>query len=191
MESIRDIKTMTEQEQLFLNTISDIKDKLSKRDSYSIIRGSGLLRHLLIDGEPLVHVVNRKFKLKIEFETLDFTFKIPIRPLIHWKTLDASAFPNARKIRVDLKGFLGADCLTFKDHDFTVKDILKACAHIKGGVHSGVAKTDKDKDILNLDEVLKVGGLDATLAALVGILRVTFVALEPLVEGITKEQTAI
>lgn len=172
-------------EKLFLSTLDDIEEKIKKGDAYSITRAAGLLRHLLLDGEPLVHAVNRKHRLKVEFETIDFTFKIPIRPHIHWQNLDPTELnPGALRITVDLQSFLAAEVLVYDQHDFTVKDILKAVAHIKGGVHSGKAKNDKEAAMLKLDELISIKELDASTAALKGILSVAVNGLQPLANTI-------
>jgi hypothetical protein len=174
-----------DKESLFLSTVTDIKEKIEKGDSYSITRAAGLLRHLFLDGEPLLHAVNRKHKIKIEFETMDFTLKIPIRPYLHWQDLDPTGKnEGARRIKIGLKEFLAAEILVYQDYDFTVKDVLKAAAHIKGGIHSGVAKDEADVALLKFDEVLSVGGLDASTAALKSILAVAVNGLRPLVNAV-------
>jgi hypothetical protein len=178
---------MTPQEIFFLNTLDDLEEKLNRGDAYSIIRASGLLRQLLIDNEPLVHQINRRYRLRIEFEVIGI-FKLPIRPVICWQNLDPSNFPNARKTRLRLDNFLSAECLVFRDYDFTVKDVITACAHMKGGIHSGKAENEKEEGILDFDEILKIGGLDATLAALRGIIKITQIALKPLVQAIAEQQ---
>jgi hypothetical protein len=179
---------MTGKEQLFLDTVRDIQSKIVENNRYSITRASALLRQLLIDESPLIHQVNRRHRLKLEFETIDFTMKPPLKPLLHWQNLDASPFPRARKVRIDLDGLLRAQCLTFKEHEYSVLDILKACAHLKGGVHSGTPKTDKEEALLDLDEVFKIGPLDGSLAALRGILIVTLAGLRPLIDAIQNDK---
>ena len=178
---------MTGKEQLFLDTVRDIQSKIVENNRYSITRASALLRQLLIDESPLIHQVNRRYRLKLEFETIDFTMKPPLKPLLHWQNLDASPFPTARKVRINLDGLLGARCLTFKEHEYSVLDILKACAHLKGRAlwH---AENGKEEALLDLDEVFKIGSLDSSLAALRGILIVTLTGLRPLIDAIQNDQ---
>ena len=178
-------ETMDPTEKLFLNTVEDVEKKLVSNTEYDLIRASGLLRQLFLDEHPLVHQVNKKFKLKLQFTTMDFTFKPPTRPLIHWQNLDPSAAPpGAMRITTNLKGFLGAECLTFQSHEYTVREIILAAAHLKGGIHSGKPKEPEQESLLKLDEVLKVHGLDASLASLRGLVAVSLDALKPLVEAV-------
>ncbi|MEE8169381.1 MAG: hypothetical protein V3T70_02425, partial [Phycisphaerae bacterium] len=86
----------------------------------------------------------------------------------------------------NLDRLIGAHCLTFKDHDYTARDVIKAAAHLKGGVHAGKPETARDMGLLDLDEVLRVGGIDASLAALRCIINVVLRGLQPLVDAIAK-----
>jgi len=98
-----------------------------------------------------------------------------------------SVHPNYHKLfgvktkTVNSQQFLSTKCLFYRGHNYSVSDVIKACAHIRGGVHSGVANSEKEKGILDLDEVLEVGGVDATLATLKGIMKISIKGLEPLV----------
>lgn len=105
---------MLNDSEIFMQTVSDLEAKLTEGSAYGLTKASGLLRHLFLDSSPLVHRVNRTCKIKLQFETIDFTSKPPIRPQIHWFTLDASASPNAKKITVNLNKFLGAEILDLK-----------------------------------------------------------------------------
>jgi hypothetical protein len=166
---------VTEPEQLFLDTVADLKDKMARGDGYALIKASGLLRLLLADAHPLVR-----------FETIDYTMKPPYPQLIifRWSVLDASAIPGARKRSSTLDEFLAAEILTFEGKEFTVLQVIRAAAHVKGGVHAGTAESDHEQALLDLGRALTVGGLDASVAALRGIIAVTLAALEPIVAAV-------
>ena len=59
---------MTEVENLFVNTIKDIENRLSNSDPYEILLISGLIRKLFFDDYPLVDQVNRIYRFKLQFE---------------------------------------------------------------------------------------------------------------------------
>lgn len=234
---------MDEIESLFLGTVNDIEQKLSNGITYNLIRGSGLIRHLFLDSDSLVNQVNRKFRLKLQFNIVDIStiknsffpksegklviqwdnidpahlveyalfYKIPLQGLLDGKHIEDMMFPknytpllirqyelkdgtyeqdsihpNYHKLfgvktkTVTLQQFLSIKCLFYRGHNYSVSDIIKACAHVRGGIHSGVANSEKEKSILDLNEVLEVGGVDATLATLKGIMKVSVNGLEPL-----------
>lgn len=172
----------TDEEHLFLSTLADIDRKVMSGDRYSLIRAAGLLRQLLLDS--LVHVINRKYRIPIKFSTLDFSKPPPIKPEIHWQTLDPSQFPEAPTVTCSLDHFLSAPCLQWKSAIATVKDLIKACANAKGGIHLGEARTEEEQVLLDWDKVFSMAGKEPSLRALAGVCRVVLVGLRPLAEGI-------
>lgn len=172
----------TEEECFFLSTLADIDRKVVNGDRYSLIRAAGLLRQLLLDR--LVHVVNRKYRAPIEFSTIDFTTPPPIKPEVHWQTLDPSRFPGAPTVTCSLDQFLAAPCLQWKSTNATVKDLIRACANAKGGIHLGKAKTGEEQLLLDWDIVFSMAENEPSLSALAGICRVVLVGLRSLAENI-------
>jgi hypothetical protein len=179
---------MTERERLFLDTIADLEAKASLADRYALIKASGLLRLLLIDGSALVHQVSRAHRVPLRFETVDYTLKPPFPEsiLFHWISLDASGSPDAKRRTSTLGEFLGVECLASEGRYFTVRNVILAAALLKGGVHAGKPRTDDERAPLDLDQVLNVGGFDASVATLRGIIAVTLVALRPIVDAVKK-----
>ena len=55
---------MIDSEALFLRTLDDCRSAIAGEDEYELLRSTGLLRQLLIDGRPLVDVVNQKYHKK-------------------------------------------------------------------------------------------------------------------------------
>jgi hypothetical protein len=248
---------MEELELLYLNTIEDIKEKLLRGDRYHIIKASGLLRHLFLDSEPLIHQINRQHRAKLLFSIVDHSTMPMIvddepqhRPIVFWRNLDPSqidadlewvtlgsqemeaidgdlsklrlpSYTNRLPIsvkrwfhpetqeweeisttpnyyamlrnagiqvmtkQIKLTEFLATHCLSFHQFDYSVKDIIKTCAHYKGGVHSVNPIDDKDRKILNLDEVMSIAGLEASLANLKGISMIAIDGLETLTQAIS------
>ena len=174
----------TEPERFFLNTLTEIEDKLQERSAYSVIRASALLRQLILDERPLVNEVSRTYGKKLRFETLDYTIEPPVKPDVHWTNLDPGFFPGAKTITVDLRTLLAAPCLTTHGRVATVKDLIKACANAKGGVHLGPPKPGGEETILAWDRSARLLGTEPSLRALAGICRVVLRGLKPLVDEI-------
>jgi len=122
-------------EELFLETIKDLRSKTRSKKPYHLIRACGLCRHLLLDESALAHQVNRRYKLKITFRIKDYT-NTPlsnnykgrggrtILPLGESKTAKEAEFFNTKVIFA-------------RKHEFTVREIILAGSHYFGGVHSG------------------------------------------------------
>jgi hypothetical protein len=177
---------VSEAEQLFVSTVIDIDRKAVAGDHYSLIRASGLLRQLLLDDTPLVQTVNRIHRLRLQFRTIDFTLPPPIEPEAHWMVLDPSPFPGARTIACTCLQFLAAPCLKWKHKVARVKDLIRACANAKGGVHLGKAKTADEQLVLDWDEVVTVLGEQPSLRAIAGVCRVALRGLGTLVDAIER-----
>lgn len=169
-----------DEENFFLSTLQDIDLKIAAGDRYSLIRASGLLRQLLLDG--LLHRVNRSHKLSIKFCTINF-YKYPppdMKVSAHWRSLDPSYFPGADTIECSLDRFLEAPCLVFQDHQATVKDLIRACANAKGGVHLGKARMSAEQVVLDWDQAITLIGEEPSLMAIKGICRIVLAGLKDL-----------
>lgn len=178
----------TKEETLFLNTIRDIQLKLLDGSAYSIIKASGLLRLLFLDGQPLVHRVNRRFHLPLRFETSDFRTMLPLEPDMHWISLDASGLTGENTLQISLTEFLHACCLNYKSLTAKVIDVISVAAHVKGGIHFGNPKTEGEELVCSLDEIMTLAGEDVSLVALKSICTVAIKGLEPLVHAIQSKK---
>lgn len=171
---------------LFLSTLQDIDSKILSCDKYSLIRASGLLRQIFIDG--LLNTVNSKYKLKIEFKILDSSDDLPVKfdKMIHWISIDPTDFPKARTIECNVSDFLNTPCLTMNNSKANVKDLIRACANAKGGVHLGKARNENEQSILDLDEAIQILGEEPSLLAIRGVCRISLYGFKNLVQNIQK-----
>jgi len=176
-------------EKLFLETILDIEKKISSGSDYDLIRSAGLLRQLFIDENPLVHAVNRNYRIEIVFKTADCQKELPegLEKSIHISMLDSSKYPSAKTIESNIKNFLKAPCFKHDGTTATVKDLIKACANAKGGVHLGRGKTDEENSVLNLDEISSILGKEPSLLLVSDICKVSLKALLPLKNAILEK----
>ena len=184
--------TKTEEEHLFLGTVADIQQKLQDGSKYAIIRAAGLLRQLFLDSTPLMVKVNSLHRLKLTFTILDPSFELPIPVQEQWKNPDPSGFPGARTVQVTLQQLLKTEILLFGGQVATVKDLITACANVKGGIHLGRARTPGVETIVSFDKVFGLLGDELSVFGLSGLCRVALNGLKPLIERAisTKEDKA-
>lgn len=157
---------------LFLRTLDDLDGRLQPGQAeYDIIRMSGLLRQLLVDGNNLVDQVNRTRRIKISYKA--YSFHAPIEPdvvfwaLGDWLTPNTPAGSAAGYLTLtegvrqpsppegtpdtmtpqDLAKdrFLALQVVLYHGHVFTVKEIILYLANAAGGVHAGEPKDDKEQ----------------------------------------------
>jgi hypothetical protein len=171
---------------LFLSTLDDVREKIRSGDKYKIVKASGLLRHLLIDEHPLLHQINRHYKLPIRFYVNDYKERDYLpghTPTFHWMDLSPYNIKTKDTYRVKLDEFLAIVCVTVEGDKYTVKDIICSAAHIMGGVHSGKPKDERDIKFINLDKYIPIA-VDPALMSIASICNVTLDALKDLEEKV-------
>jgi hypothetical protein len=177
---------LSEEENLFLCTVIDLDQKVTAGDRYSVIRASGLLRQLLLDETPLVHAVNRQYRLELSFQTVDFSQPLPVEAQAHWQALDPEPFPGARTQSCSLKQFLGAPCLAWNGRNARVSDLIRACANAKGGIHFGRTKIADEKIVLDWDQAINLLGEEPSIRAISAVCRVSLRGLSGLLSAIQR-----
>jgi len=187
---------MTEHEKLLINTLEDLQSRLDKGDEYNLVRGSALIRQVLIDGGNLLSLVNKNYKLDIRFRTQKNKPKFQNKPTIdgiEYETVIGITFLNPKHKDeefidyIKLDKFLEYPIIFFDGQDFTVLQIIKQCAHIYGGVHAGKMKTDEEIKLDLANKTLSHGEVSCTVDAMTDIIALTINALKPLVDEINKK----
>ena len=147
------------------------------------------MRQLLLDANPLVDQVNKKYQLKIVFHA-----GLPSPDLQKgpngsiWALLDGfdpeTGRPGRPTAVMTRSQFLGAKVLSNGKRIFTVHDLISFEANIKGGVHAGTPKEEKEKALEQFAEFLRYKDLRITAGQLKAIGRVVVKALYPLRQAI-------
>lgn len=101
-----------------------------------------------------------------------------------WYSIDPVLIPSADTIQVDLDNFLSAPCMTNQGITYSIRNIIKVCANIKGGIHVGQPITAAESELIQLDEVHKIFDQEPSIAALQQIASVGLRGLQPLVDAI-------
>ncbi len=184
-----------EREELFCDTLDDLREKVANPTMYNLIRCSGLLRQLLLDANSLLNTVNRKHRTKITFfmPIFDAT-PDPDHPLSGALTyselpdlIDPDVDdPKAPKAQRSLKDFLGFVPIWSRGAQLTVKDIIRYEAHVRGGVHTGDAKEAGDHAAETLNEFVMYGDRPLSLYHIRGIAKCAIHALTPLEQRIRR-----
>jgi hypothetical protein len=180
-------------DQLFLHTVDDLKSRLTAGDPYDVLSASALLRKLLLDGDPLVHQVNRTRRTKLRFLVVDV--KPPVLSdgtmpsvWIAGDGLDPATDLFRRKGReVTLDRFFGTQVVVSFGRAQTVRDVVLFVANVMGGVHAGAPRTEKEKALTAVTNQLFLGGLSAATSQIGSIGRVALQGMEPLYSAIVDQ----
>lgn len=183
-------------ENLFIETIDDIKKKLVTQSTYDFLKISGMLRLLLLD--KLVDTANKKHKLKIAYIAnpvnegiealvnlgLGVTFANEVDSL----NPDLSGYKNGPK-EYKKDDFLKIKPLYLHGNYYSIKDIINLIANAEGGVHfeENVSR-DKNKDMSEFNRSFYVLGRPAITLLIRPITQISVKSLEPLYNLIKEEQ---
>jgi hypothetical protein len=185
---------MTEHEDLLINIYNDLRKKLEVGDKYSLIKASGLIRQLLLDATPLIDLVNRDYRVKIVFKIHknkpkfnDFVDRNGQK----WETVIGVTLMNPNHndeeyiSYVKRDAFLDYPVINFAGLDFNVQEIIKICAHVYGGIHTGKIEDQKDYYLDWANKTISYGdGINCAVKSIGEITEVILDALKPLVDAI-------
>lgn len=161
-----------------------------------MLSAAAILRRLLLDERRLVDRVNRDRRLKL-------TYRINVRPPIWQVTGDPSPITWSREDGLDpetahgvpqpqdvtLDRLLATLVVVHNGYEVSVKELIQHAAHVKGGVHLGEPKSDKDRALSELASSLSIGGYSAGTGPMKAIGRVVLKGLQPLRALIEEESS--
>lgn len=172
---------------VYLQKVDELIRLSQATDTYSLISAAGALRLLLLEGSPLVHRVNRNHKLVLEFEVRRTSAWPPgLQPDFSFEQIDPDQSPDIRPCaKVSLQVLLGQQCLYAEGKSFTVKDVIKQCAHVYGAVH--VSAPDEKGEALASLNVFQLLSTPMSIYPMRGIINVITKGLKPLTTAVNTE----
>lgn len=182
-----------DRDQLFLDTLADLRERVEAGGDYSLVKATALLRQLLLDREPLVDQVNRKHRIRLlylvggkpEESIAGLRSMIPelaflgLLDLLHPSGLP----PSAPRELLPKDRFLRLPVLFITGRTYTVRDLIEHAAHVLGGVHSGRPEGEHERVLAEFQQLF-VGGQLPQIRSLRSISLVVLDALEPLREAV-------
>jgi hypothetical protein len=184
---------MIEIKEDFIAILEDLNDRINEPIKYNNKKASGLLRQLLLDSNPLLHQINREFKKIIVFKSRKLVkAEVGIGNIIMEGIVPMKNEHFENHENLDLKSFLEKRCLIYNKQLYTVHDIIKINANMRGGIHSGIPKSNKETQAI---EMIKKGPLvgfkngtplDMTLALIHPISKIVLSALKELKNDVEK-----
>lgn len=178
---------MATREALFLRTLQDIEERIAPgKDDYEVLMVAALLRKLLLDGDPLVHQINRNRKLKVQFTAVHRRPPTD-RATVLWTIQDGldpdTAFPRlgGEVVRVSLDKFMALPVAAVEGVVIDIGSLIRYLAHVEGAIHAGTPGNDKERAIAKFSNGIGIGGMESgAVRAMLAIGRVTLKALQPL-----------
>lgn len=177
---------------LFLATVDDLSMRVDASDEYTLLMAAPLVRKLLADDHPLMHLVNREHRLSLRFEVTaedDYTRLVLRDGPVFWAVMEGlsprlGVRRRANTEELTLDQFLGHRIMRVRGEDFSVLDVVQTVAYALGAVHAGSPKKEMHQRLAYQSSAIRVGGVRAATRALRGIAAVTVDALTPLAKAV-------
>jgi hypothetical protein len=173
-------------EELFLNTIDDLQKRVAQGASeYDVVGISSLLRKLLLDEAPLVHLVNKRLRKKFKFQvnvSEPMRKRAGVPPPTVWSRqdgFDPTTAMNPLVSTLKLDQMMACTIIIADGHEITVKEVIQHTAHVRGGVHSGKPSTPKEEALDRLAETISLGGYEPGIRSHQAVAPVVIRGLEP------------
>ena len=177
-----DYTTGVELNDLFLKTLSDIREKTQSDEHYEIFMSAPLLRKLFLDGgASLIDQVNKRYKLKLKFMVND---KKPVimDGLLFW-TIQDGFDPETSHLSIPLEvnkdEMLKRQVMFKQNQVYTVHELIDCLCHVSGAVHHGSSKNEKEFILNEVEQPI--------VRSLLAINRVILKGLKPLEDVIKKD----
>ncbi len=172
---------------LFGELLLELQVLIASATEYDLVRSSRVLRQLLLDGDALLQLVNRKlraspvFRVRTHVEGLESADWM--NTAISWSD------ENTPYADLSLQQFLSHRLGVANGEEITVRQIIKYAAIVLGGVHFKVDKGGEYEGIARLHADRDNDGLTAVLKSLGQIGAVTRDALIPVRDLLLKRES--
>lgn len=165
---------------LFTAKLNTLKRRIEGLNNYSIIEATQELRSFLFDSPCLLDILSKGKKFRVEFIVNDTSFMDSPDGSIAmflWKEVYPHVLDPYQKLNKEQ--FLHYDCIHYNQRKFTILQIIKFYAFVRGGIHLKAFEKDEYNELHAAFEMIKINGhlsmLDHTMR---GIILVTYNALE-------------
>jgi hypothetical protein len=175
----------TQQEDLYLKTIDDLKNRIRSNNPFDILSASANIRELFLDNPPLAELANEQY-------TSNFTFDVclpapeppglsePAESSIQEELDPDTSKPGWLTTRLPRDQFLKIVLVNINGKKYSIRDVVVSCVTIMGGVHSGSAQWEKEKVLRAVNDQMPGGGYASSLRQIQAIGRVVIKSLIPL-----------
>jgi hypothetical protein len=174
MEDINHFKT------LFVSKLNSLKTRVDNLNNYSIIEASQELRSFLFDSPCLLDILKRDKPFKVEFIINYTRFMDEPEGTISsflWKEICPNGIDPQRSFSKE--DFLHYDCIHYNQKKFTILQLIKFYAFVKGGIHIKPKEKPEYEDLKSAFDLIKINGQISTLDhTMRGIIQATHETLE-------------
>lgn len=165
---------------LFASKLNTLKSRVDNLNNYSIIEASQELRSFLFDSPCLLDILAKGKEFKVEFVVNDTRFMDEEDGAIStflWREICPNGIDAERNLSKE--EFLHYDCIHYNNKKFTVIQLIKFYAFVRGGIHLKPKEKEEYKELSGAFDMIKIDGQLSILDhSMRGIVQVTYETLE-------------
>jgi hypothetical protein len=179
-------------ERLFLHVLEDLYNRREYMYLYQRLNCGRLLRQLLIDGDVLCNIANRRVRIPIRFITIEYgepPDDLELVPDATAKYTVPTAGTGAYLLPLKLDAYLSRPIANYGDEWITVRDVVKYVANNYGGVHLDSGDLNLAK-LHKMDHMVSANGEGAIFGLLSSITNTSLAALLPIRDALVERFAA-
>jgi hypothetical protein len=148
---------------------------------------------MFLDASPLVHQVNRRHKVKLQFPVCGRSYTavaLEDAPIFYSALggLHSSGLMGHSVESLSQDQFFATPVLKLGPQVLRVQDLIDISANVLGGVHKGVPKTGKAEALAAFNRTVSVAGRTIGAAQLKPVILVALDGLQPLADLVSGDR---
>lgn len=182
-----DSLVMDNNEELLISTLKELQERIFEPSSYDLLMTSGLLRKLILDSSPLLHLVNRSYKIKVRFPVVKDRVipKVNCDPSFSMRNVYTDFFNENEVDWLKLDEFLAVSIIEDDKFQYSIRDVILLIANKCGGIHFDQNSNKTEKRLLELSKRFNHFNIDSCFIVLCDIAWSVLTGIKPLIDAIT------
>mgnify|MGYP003575131383 CR=1 FL=1 len=160
----------------FIRELDKLERCYTELSNHSLIDASATLRILLFDSAPLVDVLNKEKQLPITYRVNNDPWPVDDEGMLsvfEWKEITPTLSTNTAELKKS--AFLNFKCLYYLQKPYTIHDVMKFYAYVRGGIH--LDKGEKEyQPLREAFQTMQISGaspLDYTMSSILQVVVTT------------------
>jgi hypothetical protein len=180
-------------EQNLLRSILELQQRVAATDTFNLLQAAAILRRLLLDASPVIHLANKGHRASLRFPVVDEhrTRNVDLGPVFTFINFCPDFAATDEIGLLSLDKLLATAVLRDNERNFSVREVIKVCANLKGGIHFDQPESQEEKALIGLDKKYLVFFSEASIATLPSIAWSVIAGLRPLVDAILTKHQAV
>lgn len=161
---------------MFARKLEELERCHIESSNYALIDASATLRILLFDSVPLVDILNKEKQLPITYQVSNDPWPMDTEDtstVFEWREITPALSTNSANLKKD--AFLKFKCLYYLQKSYTIHDVMKFYAYVRGGIHldNGDKKYEPLREAFQTMQISGASPLDYSMSSILQVVVTT------------------